>query len=163
MKWSTLLLALSIVSCSDSTTSPERRDFNLKFSYGVNAKNVLNTYDNTLTKDLFLYGTITIPFIVSDNDLERIKAKMLDIGFDNYPDTLEVPHGDTIVAAVTPYHTYIFDVTNGASVKHFQWSDGIVTQDIAAARLKDLIALIESIIESNPQYSQLPPVKGGYI
>jgi hypothetical protein len=161
-KWSILVLAFSVISCSNSGTSPEPRNFNLKFSYGVGAKNVLNTYSGTYTKDLIVDGTTTVPFILSDRDIERIKEKMLEIGFYSYPDTFSVPQGDTVVT-VTPHSTYIFDVTNNSLVKHLYWSDHIVNQDSAAVKLRELITFIEGIIESNPGYLQLPPARGGYL
>ncbi len=59
---SIIVLALLVASCSDSGTSPENRSFNLKFSYGVNARNVLNTFEDTYTKDLAMDGIVTVSF-----------------------------------------------------------------------------------------------------
>ncbi|HEY9167453.1 MAG TPA: hypothetical protein VIS48_14965 [Candidatus Kryptonia bacterium] len=164
MKWllSITVLALLVMSCSDSGTSPEPRNFNLKFSYGVNARNVLNTFENTYTKDLVMDGTTTAPFVLSDSELQLISAKMSEIGFFSYPDTFVVPTEDT-VGYVTPNATYIFDVKDNSTVKHLYWSDAIISQDSAAVKLRELIQLIENIVESNPKYSQLPPARGGYL
>jgi len=164
MKWllSTTVLALLVVSCSDSGTSPESRNFDLKFSYGVDARNVLNTFENTYTKDLVIDGTTTVSFVVPDSQLQRISSKMSEIGFFEYPDTFGIPTGDTIVY-VTPHSTYIFDVSENSTEKHLYWSDSHMLKDSAAVKLRRLISLIEDIIVSNPTYSQLPPTKGGYL
>jgi hypothetical protein len=37
-----------------------RRDFNILLKYGVGAKNELNTFDSTYTKDLVAWAPITI-------------------------------------------------------------------------------------------------------
>ena len=67
--WTIVVCAVLIGSCKESTTSPAGNSFNIKFSYGVGAKNVLNTYDNTYTKDLVVDSTITVPFYLSGSDL----------------------------------------------------------------------------------------------
>jgi hypothetical protein len=164
MKWllSITVLALLVMSCSDSGTSPEFRSFNLKFSYGVNARNVLNTFQDTYTKDLIMDGTTTISFTLPDSQLQRISSKMSEINFFNYPDTFVVPTGDT-VGIVTPHSTYIFHVVNNSEVKDLYWSDSIIIQKRAAVKLRELITLIEDIISFNPKYSQLPLARGAYL
>lgn len=155
------ILAFLAISCSDSGTSPDSRSFSLKFSYGVDARNVLNTFQNTYTKDLVTDGTTTVAFELSDSELRSIDAKMVEIGFFSYPDTFVVPGADTL-GYVTPHPTYIFDVKDNETVKHLYWSDCIVSQDTNAVKLRGLISSIVAIIQSNPKYSQLPPARGGY-
>ena len=163
MKWylSLPILALLALSCSKSVAPPEGRDFNFKLDYGIFAKNVLNTYDNTYTKDLVIDGTVTVPFTLSDSELQCIDAKMIGIGFFSFPDTFVVPGADTL-GYVTPHSTYIFDVKDNSTVKHLYWSDCIVSEDTNGVKLRGLISLIVNIIHSNPKYSQLPPANGGY-
>lgn len=155
------VLALIVMSCSDLSTSPGSGSFEMKFSYGVGTKNVLNTFDGTYTKNLIMDGTITVPFTVSDSALQSIRTEMNEIRFFEYPDTFGIPTSDTVVY-VTPHSTYIFDVSENSVVKHLYWSDSNMLQDTAAVKLRNLIKLIEDIVESNPKYSQLPPAKGGY-
>jgi len=161
MKWLLSILALLVMSCSDSGTSPESRNFDLKFSYGVLARNVLNTFENTYTKDLVVDGTTTVPFALSDSELQCISSKMSEIGFFSYPDTFVVPGADTL-AYVTPHSTFIFDVKDNSTTKRLYWSDCIISQDTNAAKLRELVSVIVGIIQSNPKYSQLPPAYGGY-
>lgn len=156
------VLALLVMSCSDSGTSPESRNFNFKFSYGVNARNVLNTFQDTYTKDLIMDGTTTVSFTLPDSQLHRISSRMSKINFFNYPDTFIVPAGDTGGFA-TPHSTYIFHVVNNSEVKDLYWSDSILSQDSAAANLRELVTLIEDIISSNPKYAKLPPARGCYL
>jgi hypothetical protein len=164
MKWNLLvvIVALLVNSCSDTGTSPESKVLNLKFSYGVDAKNVLNTFENTYTRDLILDGTTTVPFTLSDGELDRISETMSEIGFFGYPEHFAVAAGDT-ASFIMPYSTYEFVVSYQSTTKCFHWSDSIVSDDTAAVRLRELIQLIKGIIESKSEYSQLPPPRGGYL
>jgi hypothetical protein len=156
-------LALFSLSCSDSGLSPESRGFNLRLRYGIDARNELNTFQNTYTKDLILDGTVTAPFVLSDAESEQIKDKMFEIEFFSYPDTFVAVRTDTIVGYVTPHLTYDFEVRHNSSVKRLYWDDGFITNDQRATRLRELIRLIQNIIEAKPEYQQLPPARGGYL
>ena len=157
-----LFLFCSIfISCSHSTAPAVTSDMNLTFSYGVQARNVLNTFQNTFTKDLISAGDTTVPFIVSADDLNQILQKMNEINFFAYPDTFIVPTGDT-VTTVMPFDTYYFDVKYKSSNKRLYWRDAIMNENSQAIKLRELITFIEGIIQANPEYSKLPPAKGGY-
>jgi len=157
-----IILIPFLISCSQSTTPPETRNLNLKFSYGINARNILNTFQNTFTKDLISAGDTSVPFTLSANDFNQILSKMNEINFFAYPDTFIVPTGDT-VTIVTPSSTYIFDVSYKLSNKHLYWSDHIMNANAQATNLRELIFLIIGIIQSKPEYLQLPPASGGYL
>jgi len=159
---SILILALFLNACSDSRVAPESRDLNFMFGYGVDAKNVLNTFEDTFTKDLILDGTATVQFTLSTSDFQRIKIKMLEINFFSYPDTFTVTTGN-IAAVITPCSIYNIEVSYNTSIKHLHWEDCIVSEDSAAMKLRELIVLVKNIIVSHPEYSQLPPAKGGYL
>jgi hypothetical protein len=150
------------ISCSHSTTPPETRDFNVKFNYGVTARNILNTFQNTYTKDLIFDGDTMVPFKLSAIDLKQILDKIIEIGFFEYPDTFIVPT-EGPVTIVRPSSKYKFDVSTKVSNKHLYWDDEIRNENAQAIKLRELNALIIGIIQSKPEYSQLPPVNGGYL
>jgi hypothetical protein len=155
-------MILIFISCSHSTSPTETINFNLQFSYGVLGRNILDTFQNTYTKDLISAGDTTVPFVLSVNDKKQILDKMNAIDFFAYPDTFIVHTGDT-VSVITPYETYIFKVNNNSQTKNLYWADEIMNPDTQATKLRELISLIQTIIESNPKYSQLPPASGGYL
>jgi hypothetical protein len=158
-----LLLTVLLIACSDQGMSPEDREFNLRFRYGVTAKNDLNTFRNSYTKDLILDGTATVSLRLSDVELDQIKKKMLEIDFFSYPDTfVAVPIGPG-VGLFTPHMTYEFEVKSNTSIKRLHWDDQIVENDSRTISLRELIVLIRNIIESRPEYRQLPSARGGYI
>ncbi|MCX6122979.1 MAG: hypothetical protein NTX44_15310 [Ignavibacteriales bacterium] len=162
MKSIFFILIPIFISCSHSTTPPEMRDFNFKFSYGVNERNIINTFQNTYTKDLISDGDTTVPFTLSANDLKQILDKMNEIGFFEYPDTFIVPT-EGPVTIVRPFSIYRFDVCAKVSKKHLYWKDEIKNENAQATKLRELNALIIGIIQSKPEYSQLPLASGGYL
>jgi hypothetical protein len=157
------LLAVVLVSCSDMNAPEERGDFSMSFRYGILARNELNTFENTFTKDLILDGTVTVPFHLEAADLDTIEAKMDQIGFFSYPDTFTVGPRDSVRVFITPNSTYVFKVASHATLKALFWDDAIVANDPRAAKLRELIRLIRMIVESKPEYVQLPPARGGYL
>ena len=162
MKRILIFLSLLLLSCSDSGISPGSRDFNLKLRYGIGARNELNTFQDTYTKDLILDGAVTTRFVLSEAEFEQIKDKMIEIDFFSYPETFTVLRTDTIVVSIEPHATYDFEVKYNSSIKRLHWDDGIISNDQRAAGLRELIRLIQNIIEAKPEYRQLPPARGGY-
>jgi len=91
-----IAIALVALSCTDTGTGPENRRFNLLFRYGVGARNELNTFNNTYTKDLIVDGTRTIRLVLSQGDFDIIESTLLEAGIFTYPDTFNVQHGGTV-------------------------------------------------------------------
>jgi hypothetical protein len=152
--------------CEWSEILPGSRpsDFKLLFKYGygtINNRNVLNTFNGTYTKDLGMDPPITIDFSLSDEDLDRIYQKMVEIDFFCYPDefVIPVPEGG-IVSAFTPYQGYYFRVECSHNVKELRWEDNITNKNEDADKLRWLTGLIISLIESKDEYWDLPPSRG---
>ncbi len=157
------LFAFFLVSCSDINSPLPERNFNVRLRYGILARNELDTFGNTFTKDLILDGTVTVPFHLSRADLDSIAAKMEGIGFYNYPDTFVVRSQDSMRVFITPNNTYEFKVAAQKTLKTLFWDDAIIASDPQAAKLRELIALIRKTVESKPEYGQLPPARGSYL
>ena len=107
---------------------------------------------------------MTVPFVLSDNDLVAIEGKLTEIGFHTYPDTLVVQTTDTVVY-IYPYETFILKVKSGSTIKMLVWADrfALHSVDESGRNLREAIALIRSIIESKPEYQRLPAQRGGYL
>jgi len=88
---------------------------------------------------------------------------MLEIDFFNYPDnfSVSVPPGEPS-GIVTPYASYYFKVEYNSQVKELRWGDEITNPDEKAERLRELIALIRSIVESKEEYRKLPEPTTAY-
>lgn len=138
-------------------------NFNVIFKYGVDAKNVLNTYDNTFTKDMVIDPNITTTLVLSSQELDAIYQKMIEIDFFAYPNSFAVPTDPNgCTGAVTPASTYRFDVVAGDTRKTLVWGDYITNPDDQASKLRELIRLIKTLIQARDEYKQLPQPRGGY-
>ena len=165
------LLALLLSSCGSPVEgSPQQGStsgFNLVFKYGVGGaptKNVLETARGTFTRDMILDPPVTVKLKLSEDDLKRIRDKMDEIHFWDYPDVLgyEPPPGG-LTRMVTPYPSYYFRAERGGVVKELRWDDQHADESERAVKLRDLTVLIREIVESKPGYEELPEPRGGYM
>jgi len=168
-----LLILMSFVSlvtgCANRANKPEEPttanelEFNLVFKYGIGARNVLNTYDGTYTKDMVAGPPVTTHLSLSRDELSTIYNKVVEIDFFNYPDkfAVYVPPWEP-VSMVTPYESYYFRVEHGSKIKELSWEDSITNPNNDADKLRELIQCIRDIVESKREYKKLLPPRGGY-
>ncbi len=157
-----LLFILLPLACSENTTDPSFRPFDVQLKYGILGRNELNTFDNTFTKDLILDGVVTTRLVLSGEDLDTIGSRFAAIDIDSYPDTFVVPTRDPI-GFITPHSTYSMKIRRGLTFKEVYWEDSIVSSDPRAANLRGVMEFVRALIESKPEYQQLPPARGGYL
>ena len=159
-----VLVAALLGTAGCSAPPPSPSNFNLIFKYGVGARNELNTFDGTYTKDMIMDPPITVNLSLSREELDRIYHKMIEINFFGYPDefSVSIPPGQS-VGMVTPYCSYYFRVEYNSKVKELWWEDNIINQDEKAEKLRELIKLIKDIIESKEEYKKLPSPSSGYL
>lgn len=161
-----ILLIPSVVllqlSCSDEGTGPVARDVDILLQYGVEARNELNTFNDTFTKDLVLDGTITTRLVLAPADFDSIEAHLFAIRIFDYPDTFVAQHGDT-VAIIVPYATYVLKIRIDSRWKDLYWKDLILSPDIRATELRQALQSIRALVESKPEYKLLPLPRGGYL
>ena len=154
-------LLMLFPSCQDNQ---QESSFNFIFKYGVTARNVLDTFQGTFTKDMILDPSITTELILTDAEMDSIYQKMVEIDFFSYPDEFEVDvSGSELIGIVTPYSTYYFEVEYASGTKELKWEDEITNTDEEADKLRELIDLIINIIESKAEYQALPTPSGGYM
>lgn len=139
-------------------------NFNFFFKYGVTARNVLDTSGGTFTKDMVNAPGITIDLVLTPEEMNNIYQKMVDIDFFNYPDEFKVDTSTSeLTGLVTPFNTYYFEVEYGDGFKVLAWEDEITNPDAQAEKLRELINLIQSIVESKAEYQALPKPSSGYM
>ena len=160
-----MALIVTVIGLSSWDTPPaETSSLNLIFKYGVMAKNELNTFEGTYTKDMVMDPSITINLSLTEEDLDRIYQKMVEIDFFDYPEEFSVSiEEEESIGIVTPYSSYYFKVEYDSSIKELRWKDEIIKQDEKADRLRELIQLIRDIIESKEEYKELPAPTSGYM
>jgi hypothetical protein len=152
-----LLVAATSLQNTISPSPKNGSNFNLLLRYGVGAKNELNTFEGTYTKDMVLDPPITIKLTLSDAELEQIRQKMVEIGFFDYPESF--PLRDS---SITPRTDYYIKVKNDSSIKEVSWNSNSLLENNIQNNLWQLVDLIKNIVEQKPEYEALPPARGGY-
>ena len=162
-----MIFVLVVIGCGifkpQQTTGTTDADFNLIFKYGVGARNELNTFEETFTKDMVIDPPITVAFSLTKKESDEIYQKMTEINFFDYPDTFSVFMDSEEIGFFSPYPTYYFKVEYNLNIKELLWRDNMMTEDEKAMRLREFINFIRNIIESKEEYKELPPAQGGYL
>lgn len=146
---------------------PRESNFNLIFRYGIMAGNTLDTFQGTYVKDMVRDPSIRIDLALTEEEMDSIYQKMVEIDFFNYPDrfSISVPPG-VPTGVFTPYSSYYFKVEYNSKIKELWWDDKIVYKDYKdekADRLRELIKLIMDIFESKEEYKKLPEPSSAYL
>jgi hypothetical protein len=173
MKDTLIILALVLLqlSCTDSGVAPQDRSsgvalqdrrFNVIFKFGIGAGNELNTFNDTFTKDLILDGTAATRLVLLQSDFDSIESRLQNIDIFSYPDTFVAQHTDTITF-ITPYPTYLLRLTLDSRTKVVFWEDSMISSDTRTKKLRVTFQFIRELVESKPEYKQLPPARGGYL
>jgi len=161
----TITFVLGVVVLHGAYRTPcAESDFNLILRYGVGAKNELNTLKGTYTKDMVNRPSITTRLCFTQEELDAIYLKTLEIDFYNFPRRMYSPPEGGIMGMVTPYCTYYLEVRNDATIKIMKWSDQFTTTTESEKYddIMELVRLIIEIIESHPEYQKLPEPTAGY-
>lgn len=148
-------------SASRPAASPSPRAFErVVFSYGVGARNVLDTGSGTFTKDLIADPPVTAPLRLSGRELSRVARMLQDIDFWSYPPVYRTA-GDG--GHMQPHQSYRWEVTTSGGTKVVRWEDDVFNGDERAAGLRRLARLVRRMIESKPAYKAMPEPSGGYL
>lgn len=137
------------------------QNLQLILRYGVSERNSLNTFNGTFTKDMVVDPPITINLTLTEEELQRIDAKLGEIGFYNTTDEELLPHG-ILLGENTPSVGYSLKVARNGWVRYISWCDGLSYSEGSSGQLNDFVELVMSIIEAKPEYQLLPEARGGY-
>jgi hypothetical protein len=164
-KITVLLIVTVLVSCSPLVATPPRADnFALvfqDFSCGSIPMYVLDTTSGTLVyTPLGDTTSITISLELSDDERESVYQKAMSIGFFEYPSEFVVPD-DQVLGYQAPSSSYQLSMTNSEMTNSVTWRDDTMTKSgyKKADELRELMNLINEIIQSHPEVQQLPGPK----
>jgi hypothetical protein len=160
-----LLITTSIVACAPAVTVHPHTDnfaFVLQdFSCGSIPVNILDTANGTLVYTPFGDTTsTTISLRLTGDELESIYQKAISIDFFDYPSEFVVPD-DQVRGYQMPSSSYQLSMTNGEMTNSVSWRDDTITKSsyTKADQLRELMNLIDEIIQSYPEVQQLPGPK----
>ncbi|MEN0642690.1 hypothetical protein MKY91_05895 [Alkalicoccobacillus gibsonii] len=154
-KWCLPLLILFIVSgCNQSLPKQMPDDFAFSLKYGVMLANELNIYEHTFTKDLVADGKAETEMILTDEEFSQIYDLFREV------DVFKVSKGSG-PPCMEPYEKYELKMTMNEQDYDLSWNTSCHFQK----QLKWETVLNEiriNIIQTKPEYQQLPEANGGY-
>ena len=154
----TLLSGCGSLNAKNKLPPSKPVNFNFIFSYGVGAKNQLDTFKGQFTKDMVMDPSITTDLKLSDEDMDTIYSELRKINILAYEENFQ-PKGYT---ESTPYVTYSFSMTADGIEKKITWFDENDSNTKEAVQLRELFYKIKDMIESTEEYKKLPTAKPGY-
>ncbi len=135
-----------------------RNSVNLIFKFGVGARNELNTFHGTFTKDLIIDGTVTARLILTSEELEQIRQKIVETDFFNIPETFPLKSPLTM-----PDYSFYLMVSTGTNTTAVSWNNNSQIDSSTEARLNELADFIINIISEKPELKMPPPPNGAYL
>ncbi|WP_019909568.1 hypothetical protein [Paenibacillus sp. HW567] len=168
-----LLIILVLAGCEGakksspiSTTAtpavamPEQKpaDFAFSVRYGVTAKNEINTFNGTVTKDLVSSGTATANLKLTDAEMTDIYNRMREL---NVLGELKLEVEDKACAQV-PYVEEHWLIQINGEQRPLDWSEEHCQIPSDARKLKELRNVIVELVTSRSEYQALPEAVGGY-
>jgi hypothetical protein len=160
MKFRLILIAISlfimiISGCTTSVPTPTRDiNFNFVFRDSINA---IDTFQNTIST----YGVkppVTIKLYFTQEEMDIIHQKMMDINFFEYPTNFNdrlSPEIGRQLSIMIPSIKYYFRVQDGSIIKEVTWTLD-AGKDKKADDFESLKQLIDQIVSSKEEYKKLP-------
>ncbi|WP_188206864.1 hypothetical protein [Alkalibacillus aidingensis] len=133
-------------------------DFNFHVKFGIQSKNEINTFENTVTKDLIEDGTETTDITFTDEEITDIYEKMKDINImenkqlePKNPDCMQTPHTEDE-----------WKIEMDGEIQTHAWSGEYCDPTKDAQQLKELRDDIFHLVKNKQAYQELPEPTGGY-
>ena len=130
---------------------------------GAKYPNELDSLSGIFIKDMVRKDPVSTRLDLSQEELDTIYQKMVDIDFFSFPRFYNPILGEKIGAS-TPFMIYYLEYINETGTKIVQWDDKYSpTTDTGYNNLKELARFIIRIIIDKPEYKELPKQDGGYV
>lgn len=148
------------VTAAPAVVMPEQKpeDFAFSVRYGITAKNEINTFNGTVTKDLIAKGTATANLKLTDAEMTDIYKRIRDL---NVLGDLKLEVEDKGCAQI-PYEEEHWLIQINGEHRALDWSEENCQITSDARKLKELRDSIHKLVSSRSEYQALPEAEGGY-
>ena len=121
---SIVLTAILLSTFGCNNCPPRESDFNFILKHGTYARNELDTFRGIYVKDMVIGLPAQTRLCLTQEDMDNIYQKMVEIDFFNYPDkfSVSIAPGENI-GIVTPYSSYYFKVEYDSHIKELWWDE----------------------------------------
>lgn len=143
-------------------------DFYIVLKYGVRPRNVIDTSEGTISKDMIVDDPIMISYEFSDLQLRDFYSELQSISIEKYPNIFVSPYKLSRIREFGGQEPYIiYDLTylvNGEVYK-VKWEDkypGKSLEDKMGDDLRSALNNIIDIVEGLEEFRDLPESDSGY-
>lgn len=154
-----MLMCASLVGCdtsvSEESIPPMPEDFNFKLNYGFQGLQEIDTFSDTVVKDLVLDGTIETSISLEQDEMESIYQHMMAM------DIMEVKLQVDGSCRSEPEPVSRWKIVMNGETKSFHYTTLCPSNQLEKKFLQ-LERTIQEIVEEKPEYKELPSIKGGY-
>lgn len=152
-------MQLSFAGCDlGNTPQHDPQDVRIQFQYGF--RNMVDTFQGTLTKDLVLDGTITTSFWLTKAEQKALMAELQKEDFFHLPDTLLSTPGVSVDPDPSP--DFLRVVASGED-KMVVWFHPVDITQPGGQAIERISTSVRNIIEATSEFRELPAARGGYI
>ncbi|MEK3715908.1 hypothetical protein [Paenibacillus sp. FSL R7-0333] len=137
---------------------PEYFDFLVRYGYGEVSKNEINTYQDTLVKDLIVNGTATANITLTGEEMRSIYERMRGISIMSKMQLVPAKQSCSVV----PYQEDSWRITVNGFTRNWSWSGENCELTEDAEKLLELRNFIADIVAGKEAYQELPEAEGGY-
>ncbi|UTR10387.1 hypothetical protein MM300_21365 [Evansella sp. LMS18] len=164
MKLITIIIACFILLTACGSAAEEGKklpeempeDFNFQLKYGFEARDILDTYEDTFTHNMIEKEDITIDFQLSDEEMEEIYSMMAEA------DILNSAENASEYTCADPYEVNKLQVTFDGEVHEREWITSYCEKK-PDKKLEEFIFVMHTeIVMPREEYRELPEPEGGY-
>ena len=142
----------------------EISEFEFSLTFGPRGRTSINTFTNTITKDLVLDGVITTKYVISKNDRKKLREMLSDMDILAFPKNLNVrsyyDHTEII-----SFHT-IIDGREHTVSWTVPWDFDFYEEDRLTEihrEYMEFVKFVRDLVISSKEYKALPEARGGYL
>lgn len=133
-------------------------DFDFRLSYGIYEKQLVDTFQDVVVKDLVLDGTVETTIQLSDEDMEAIYQEMKEI---RVMDSLDLKEPTEFQCHTEPHSSSSWTIHMNGETKRFAYGSFCEYPDDVRQLFK-LQEFIDQVVRSTEEYQQLPDSDGYY-
>ena len=157
------ILLISLIGCSNQPDKLEIKempaDFNFSLIYGTYGKQKIDTFNDTIVKDLVEDGTIEVNLALTEEEMKQIYHEMMTI--DIMDDSKFTVREEEVCETEPPSYT-IWNIQMDGKTNSFYtqtYCDGYPENVLKLLKLEDYI---HSILLNKDEYKALPDSNGYY-
>jgi hypothetical protein len=150
-----LILWIIVLYALDNLTTNSLGEYSKDFDFKVKLQSnsyVINTYDNTLTKQLTWHKDTTIRYTIDLKYKKEIFDYLKKIDIYKYPSN----YAPTSIVREYPSFNYYIQFTSKGVTRTIDWRENTCSETMDAKRLLKLFEKIQKIIDEDPRVKNLP-------